>query len=175
MGTEYQLPIISLMLASLPVGALLMWLVPAGKARAIALGTALVDLCLALYLLWQFDAGQAGFQFVERREWIPGLNVHYLVGLDGNISENPRFENRAAGDYRPAWDSPCAGAGPGGSDMGALAAAPAETGIPGWGAWWEGIGVSDWEAEPGAGVFEDYSGDGELNIFKFFRSASPDE
>ena len=48
MGTEYQLPIISLMLASLPVGALLMWLVPAGKARAIALGTALVDLCLAL-------------------------------------------------------------------------------------------------------------------------------
>lgn len=84
MGTEYQFPFISLMLISMPVGALLIWLAPdAGKARAIALGTALVDLCLALFLLWRFDASQPGFQFVERGDWIPSLNVQYLVGLDG--------------------------------------------------------------------------------------------
>lgn len=84
MGTEYQLPFISLMLISMPVGALLIWLAPdAGKARAIALGTALVDLCLALFLLWRFDPAASGFQFVEQGDWIPSLNVQYLVGLDG--------------------------------------------------------------------------------------------
>ncbi|HSJ48266.1 MAG TPA: NADH-quinone oxidoreductase subunit M [Gammaproteobacteria bacterium] len=84
MGTEYQLPFISLMLISMPVGALLIWLAPdAGKARAIALGTALVDLCLALFLLWRFDSAASGFQFVEQGDWIPSLNVQYLVGLDG--------------------------------------------------------------------------------------------
>jgi NADH-quinone oxidoreductase subunit M len=84
MGTEYGFPIISLMLLSLPVGALLIWLVPdARKARAIALSTALADLCVALFLLWNFDADQAGFQFVEQKPWIPGLNIQYLVGLDG--------------------------------------------------------------------------------------------
>lgn len=84
MGTESTFPFISLMLISMPVGALLIWLAPdAGKARAIALGTALVDLCLALFLLWHFDASRSGFQFVERGDWIPSLNVQYLVGLDG--------------------------------------------------------------------------------------------
>ncbi|HSJ47472.1 MAG TPA: NADH-quinone oxidoreductase subunit M, partial [Gammaproteobacteria bacterium] len=84
MGTESTFPFISLMLISMPVGALLMWLAPdAGKARAIALGTALVDLCLALFLLWRFDSAASGFQFVEQGDWIPSLNVQYLVGLDG--------------------------------------------------------------------------------------------
>lgn len=77
-------PLISLMLLTLPFGALLIWLVPdPSRARWIALGTALVDLVLALMVVARFDPAQSGFQLVEQAAWIPTLNVHYLVGVDG--------------------------------------------------------------------------------------------
>ena len=79
-----ELPLISMMLLTLPVGALLIWLVPdAGKARWIALFTLLADLVLALLIGSQFDPLVGGFQLVEQAAWIPSLNVHYRVGVDG--------------------------------------------------------------------------------------------
>ncbi|PUD98644.1 MAG: NADH-quinone oxidoreductase subunit M [Candidatus Sedimenticola endophacoides] len=79
---SHTLPLISLLL-SMPLGALLIWILPNRSARTIALGTAIVDLCLAMTILLGFDKGQAGFQFVERHDWIPSLNIHYQVGVDG--------------------------------------------------------------------------------------------
>lgn len=38
---------------------------------------------LSLALLPLFDAGQGGFQWVERHEWIPWLGISYTVGIDG--------------------------------------------------------------------------------------------
>ncbi len=79
-----EFPLISLMLLTLPLGALLIWLVPdPGKARWIALSTALLDLGLAIAVVVRFDPSQAGFQLVERMPWVPTLNMHYLVGVDG--------------------------------------------------------------------------------------------
>lgn len=84
MVTEAGFPLISLMLLTLPLGALLIWLFPnPQKARWIALGTALVDLGLALAVVAGFDSSQAGYQLVEQTAWIPTLNVQYLVGVDG--------------------------------------------------------------------------------------------
>ena len=78
------LPLISLLILSLPLGALLIWLTPDSRhTRWIALGTALFDLLLALIILYRFDPDQAGFQMVERLDWIPSLNIHYQVGVDG--------------------------------------------------------------------------------------------
>lgn len=37
----------------------------------------------SLPLYWQFDTSTAAFQFVERAPWIPWLNIHWSVGLDG--------------------------------------------------------------------------------------------
>jgi hypothetical protein len=45
------------------------------------------------------------------------------TGLDGNISEDPLFCNPLAGDYTLASNSPCIGAGMGGTDIGAFGAA----------------------------------------------------
>ena len=81
---EAGLPLISLMLITLPLGALLIWLLPdPRKARWIALGAALLDLALALAILIRFDTAEAGLQLVEQMPWIPTLNVQYLVGVDG--------------------------------------------------------------------------------------------
>jgi len=77
-------PLLSILILSLPVGAMLIWLLPdAGKARWVALVVAGIDLLVALWVVVGFDAVQEGFQFVERGDWIPSLNIHYMLGVDG--------------------------------------------------------------------------------------------
>ncbi len=77
-------PLISLLILSLPIGAALIWLIPGSeRSRWVVLATALVDLVLATLILLGFDATQSGFQFVETASWIPSLNIHYKVGVDG--------------------------------------------------------------------------------------------
>ncbi|WP_320416237.1 NADH-quinone oxidoreductase subunit M [Candidatus Reidiella endopervernicosa] len=77
-------PILSLMIVSLPVAALLIWLTPDPlRARWIALTAALFDLVLSLIAVAQFNPANSGFQLVERHSWIPTLNVDYLIGVDG--------------------------------------------------------------------------------------------
>lgn len=77
-------PLLTLLLISLPVGASLTWLMPdPQKARWIALSTALFDLALTLVIAFNFDRSMQGFQMVEQAQWIPSLNVQYLVGVDG--------------------------------------------------------------------------------------------
>lgn len=77
-------PLLSLLFLTLPVGALLAWLLPRPEAaRVIALVTALIDLAIALVALARFDPAQPGFQLVEKYDWMPSLNIHYLVGVDG--------------------------------------------------------------------------------------------
>ena len=45
--------------------------------------TTFVELALSLVMLAQFHVGEADFQLVERAEWLPGLGIRYLVGVDG--------------------------------------------------------------------------------------------
>ena len=82
--TEANFPLLSLLIITLPVGGALIWLWPnASHARWIALATAVADLLLSMTVLFQFDAGAAGFQLVERADWIPSINAQYQVGVDG--------------------------------------------------------------------------------------------
>lgn len=38
---------------------------------------------VSLIVYFQFDSGNSNFQFVDKFEWIKGLNIHYHVGVDG--------------------------------------------------------------------------------------------
>jgi NADH-quinone oxidoreductase subunit M len=78
------LPLLTLLLLLPLVGAMALWLVPNPQhSRWAALVTAAVELGLGVAVLLRFDASDPGFQLVERAHWIPTLNVHYLVGVDG--------------------------------------------------------------------------------------------
>jgi NADH-quinone oxidoreductase subunit M len=55
----------------------------AGNARYISLTTSLVTFALSVYLYMGFDKGSADFQFVEKKDWLPGLNISYKMGVDG--------------------------------------------------------------------------------------------
>ncbi|MBI3107768.1 MAG: NADH-quinone oxidoreductase subunit M [Candidatus Rokubacteria bacterium] len=68
------------------LGALIIALLPRGQerlARALALLTALAALVISLPLYTGFDAGQAAYQFVENRDWVPSLGIAYHLGIDG--------------------------------------------------------------------------------------------
>jgi NADH-quinone oxidoreductase subunit M len=54
----------------------------AQNARYIALWTTLVTFLVSLVLWAGFDTRSAGFQFVEKRDWLGGL-MSYHVGVDG--------------------------------------------------------------------------------------------
>jgi NADH-quinone oxidoreductase subunit M len=43
----------------------------------------LIPLALSLYLFADFDAYQAGYQFVEQYQWIPQFGISYHLGMDG--------------------------------------------------------------------------------------------
>jgi NADH-quinone oxidoreductase subunit M len=80
-----SLPLLSLIILVPWAGALLLALLPRlapGTARALTLALSLSTLALGLVALAAFNPA-AGFQFVERHDWISALNVHYHLGLDG--------------------------------------------------------------------------------------------
>jgi len=43
----------------------------------------LASLVLAVILFFQFEAGAAGYQFVEKHSWVAALGISYHVGVDG--------------------------------------------------------------------------------------------
>ncbi len=51
--------------------------------RWAANGFGLLGFLVSLPLWFSFDRGAAGFQFVERAEWIPSIGVQYVFGVDG--------------------------------------------------------------------------------------------
>ena len=57
--------------------------VVARNARWTALWASLLTFALSLILWVRFDAGDPGFQFVERAEWFGDFGVGYHMGVDG--------------------------------------------------------------------------------------------
>lgn len=98
---------LSLMILSLPLMALLIWLLPGpGQARWAALAATLVELLLAVMVVAGFDSANADFQYVERLQWMPDLNVHYLVGVDGiSVLFLPLTALLFAGVILASWNS----------------------------------------------------------------------
>jgi NADH-quinone oxidoreductase subunit M len=55
----------------------------ARNARLMALWTSLITFVLSLFIWTGFDNSQAGFQFVEKVEWLPSVGISYHMGVDG--------------------------------------------------------------------------------------------
>ena len=77
-------PILSIITFLPLVGALLIAFLPAGYARPVALGAALLTWVVSLLLVIGFAAGRGGlFQFTEELSWIPTFGIEYKLGVDG--------------------------------------------------------------------------------------------
>jgi NADH-quinone oxidoreductase subunit M len=65
------------------VGALVIGFSPVRWARQLALATALIAWVISLLVAVGFTAGASGFQMVEQFDWIPIFGIQYKVGIDG--------------------------------------------------------------------------------------------
>jgi len=80
------MPILSLIICTPLVGALLIAVLPSRDAdliRRTALTVALLAWVMSLALLAAFAFGPAGFGFIEAHNWIPSFGIQYKVGVDG--------------------------------------------------------------------------------------------
>lgn len=48
-----------------------------------AVGVSTIAFIISLVIYFRFDSTNSGFQFINKFEWIKGLNIHYHVGIDG--------------------------------------------------------------------------------------------
>ena len=74
------------MIAVPAVGALVVALLPSNRPdmhRLIGTAFAATAGAMSLYLLTQFETGDAGFQFETNRTWIADLGISWHVGIDG--------------------------------------------------------------------------------------------
>jgi NADH-quinone oxidoreductase subunit M len=79
-------PILSAIIATPALGALVVLFVPGRRpeiVRAVGYAATAATLGLTGWLLWNFQTGHAGYQFVESERWIGSLGVKYVVGVDG--------------------------------------------------------------------------------------------
>ena len=65
------------------VGMVPVLLLPARRAKRVALAVTLLEMFLSLGLWWAFDPQVGGMQFASAIDWIPRYGIQYRVGVDG--------------------------------------------------------------------------------------------
>jgi len=81
-----QFPILSVIVFTPIVAALIILLIPPhrkAEIRVAALAAASFTIFLSVWAYFSYDVSTAGYQFVERYEWLPQLGISYYVGVDG--------------------------------------------------------------------------------------------
>ena len=81
-----QLPWLSSLIFFPLVGAVVLALLPARAERAHRLWAtliALAEVAFALPLWWRVEPGPPGWQFAEKRDWLPMFGASYSIGVDG--------------------------------------------------------------------------------------------
>jgi len=79
-------PVLSVITFTPMVAALIMLMMPANRrneTRAVALAAATFALILSIWVYFSYDQAAAGYQFVEKYNWLPALGISLHFGVDG--------------------------------------------------------------------------------------------
>lgn len=76
-------PILSLLIWLPIVGSILVLMAPQKASKYIALSISLIALGICIPLYMGFDSHQGAYQWIEKANWIPSLNIQYSLGVDG--------------------------------------------------------------------------------------------
>ncbi|AIF81152.1 NADH:ubiquinone oxidoreductase subunit M [endosymbiont of Acanthamoeba sp. UWC8] len=81
-------PILTVLILLPLIGAALIFITNNEKKsllliKSLALITTLIEFIVSLYVWGLYDPNNASLQFVEKKAWIDGYNVHYSLGIDG--------------------------------------------------------------------------------------------
>lgn len=81
-----SLPILTLLIATPTLGALMLAMVPAHQRtahRVIGASVAILVFLMSLPLLSLFNPAATGLQLVDEAAWIPSIGAHWQLGIDG--------------------------------------------------------------------------------------------
>ena len=81
-----QLPVLSIIIFTPIIAGLIIFLLPkerVNEIKILALASAALSMLLSLVVYFTYQVNLAGYQFVERLNWLPQLGISYLVGVDG--------------------------------------------------------------------------------------------
>ncbi|MDQ3006095.1 MAG: NADH-quinone oxidoreductase subunit M, partial [Chloroflexota bacterium] len=79
-------PVLSIITFIPLVAALIILMLPAhrkNETRAVALAAATFALILSAWVYFSYDQAAAGYQFIERYDWLPALGISLYFGVDG--------------------------------------------------------------------------------------------
>jgi NADH-quinone oxidoreductase subunit M len=79
-------PVLSVITFTPIVAGILILLLPAqrkNEARIVALAAAIFALILSFWVYFHYDQAAAGYQFVEKYDWLPALGIRLHFGVDG--------------------------------------------------------------------------------------------
>ena len=79
-------PVLSIITFTPIAAALIMLMMPAhrkNEVRAVALASASFALLLSLWMYFNYDKTVAGYQFIEKYDWLPALGISLHFGVDG--------------------------------------------------------------------------------------------
>ncbi len=79
-------PVLALLVISPLVGAIIVAVLPGRRTELVfpvSVAVSLPPLAVAGYVLWEFQAGEAGFQFTERVLWYEPWGLSWNMGVDG--------------------------------------------------------------------------------------------
>ena len=79
-------PVLSVITFTPITAALILLLMPAhrkNEVRAVALASASFALILSLWMYFSYDQSAAGYQFIEKYDWLPSLGISLHFGVDG--------------------------------------------------------------------------------------------
>lgn len=85
----FDLPILSMLVFIPLLGALFIFLISGDRAQtdrnamSVGLFVSLINLCVSIYAWIDFDPRLAGYQFIEKVEWMPSIGPTYYLGVDG--------------------------------------------------------------------------------------------
>jgi len=81
-----QFPVLSVIVFTPAITALLLLLIPADRkteVRVAALMAATFALLLSIWVYFSYNVVQGGYQFVEKYDWLSQFGISYYVGVDG--------------------------------------------------------------------------------------------
>jgi len=79
-----NIPLLSILIFLPLLAGLALWLFKdIKKIRIFVLTASIIELLFSLVLIFYFDKTESGFQFIEKFSWVPTLNIHYYLGVDG--------------------------------------------------------------------------------------------
>ena len=80
------MPVLSILIALPVIGAIVVALLPSRRSELIfpiALAMSIPPLAVALFVLWNFSAGDAAFQFGEHIVLVESLGISWTLAVDG--------------------------------------------------------------------------------------------